>query len=150
MVWLIIMGVILLLIAAVVQAYCEVSRQAQPKYRPEIFNTRSGWLLQFGWVLLLVAGGILLFFVDWRLGVGAVVVFWLVLPLWLVPAMRRRLLPPWHVVKEELEPQGYTEQNYTSGDWWKNKKDKKKPGKKEASVAKEETKGEGGGAEGDQ
>jgi MFS family permease len=131
MVWLIVVGLVLLIVAAVIEAYCEFGRQAAPKYRPEIFNTRTGLLFWIGWIVLLLVGGMLLLIADWRWALGAIFVFWLLLPLWLVPAMRRRLLPPWEIVKEELEGQGYTEKNYTTGDWWKKTKEPKKTPKKE-------------------
>jgi len=131
MVWLIIVGALLLLLSAVLESYCEFGRQAAPQYRPEIFNTRTGLMFWMGWILLLLIGGMLLLVADWRWALGAICVFWLLLPLWLVPMMRKRLLPPWDVVKEELESQGHTENNYTSGDWWKKNKDSKNATKKE-------------------
>lgn len=125
-IWLIIPGVLLLLVAATLEAYCEFGRQAAPKYRPDIFRTRTGVLFWIGWITLFLIACIMLFFAHPIAGFIAIVVFWLLLPLWLVPMMRKRMLPPWDIVKDELENQGYTEDNYTSGDWWRKKKDSKK------------------------
>ena len=122
-IWIIVVGVILLLVAAVLESYCEFGRQAARKYRPQIFETRTGILFWIGWIILFLGSCILLFFAYPIAAFVAVVVFWLLLPLWLFPAMRKRLLPPWEAVKEELESQGYTEKNYTSGDWWKKSKE---------------------------
>jgi len=130
MLWLLVPGIILLLVAALLETYCDFGRQAAEAYSPEIFRRRSRWLFEAGWVLLLLIGGILLLLVDWRWAVGGIALFWLVLPIWLMPIMRKRLLPPWEMVRENLERQGYTEKNYWSGDWWKKKKDKDKEKKK--------------------
>jgi hypothetical protein len=131
---LIVIGVFLLLVAAVLESYCEFSRQAAPQYRPKIFETRVGILFWIGWIVLLLAGGILLLLADRWWALGAIMVYWLLLPLWLMTAMRDRMLPPWEMVKEELESQGYTEKNYTRGDWWKKKKEPKEPATKEARI----------------
>jgi membrane protein YdbS with pleckstrin-like domain len=72
-------------------------------------------------MLLLLGAGLLLFLVNPIAALVAVAVFWLVLPLWIMPMVRRRLLPTWDMVKDELEVQGYTEANFLSGDWWKKK-----------------------------
>ena len=123
---LIIIGIIFLLLAALLETYCEFGRQAATDYSPEIFRRRSRWLFEAGWVLLLLIGGILLLLEDWKWAVGGIALFWLVMPILLMPMMRKRLLPPWEMVKDKLERQGYTEKNYWSGDWWKKKKDKDK------------------------
>ena len=65
----------------------------------------------------------------------AVFGFWIVLPVWLIPLIRLRLLPQWDDVKAELEPMGFLPRNYWRGNWWREekyrKKDKKsKPEKK--------------------
>lgn len=121
-IWLIIAGAVMLLIAAVLEAFCEFGRQAAPEYRPEIFGTRTGVLFWVGWITLFLIACLMLFFAHPIAGLAGVVVFLVLLPLWLVPMMRKRMLPPWDIVKDELEGQGYTEDNYTSGDWWKKKK----------------------------
>lgn len=122
MLWLIIGGIVVLVLAAFLESYCSVSRQAAERYRAKIFVTRSGLLFEMGWMLLLLGAGLLLFFVHWIAAVVAIAVFWLVLPLWIMPMVRKRLLPTWDMVKGELEVQGYTEANFLSGDWWKKKK----------------------------
>ena len=122
MVWLIIGGIVFLVLGAFLESYCSISRQAAEKYRAKIFVTRRGLMFEIGWIMLLVGAGLLLFFVHPIAAGVAIVVFWLVLPLWIMPMVRRRLLPTWDMVKDELEYQGYTEENFLSGDWWKKKK----------------------------
>jgi len=120
--WLIIGGVVLLVLAAFLESYCWVSRQSAERYRAKIFMTRSGLMFEIGWIMLLLGAGLLLFMANPIAAGVAVVLFWLVLPLWIMPMVRRRLLPTWDMVKDELEYQGYTEENFLSGDWWKKKK----------------------------
>ncbi len=122
MVWLIIGGILLLALAAFLESYCWVSRQAAPRYRAKVFVTRGGLLFEIGWIMLLLGATLLFFFVHVIAAVAAVVLFWLVLPLWIMPMVRTRLLPTWDMVKDDLEYQGYTEKNFLSGDWWKKKK----------------------------
>jgi hypothetical protein len=50
-------------------------------------------------------------------GIG-IIAFWLVLPFIITPIMRNRVLPPWDIVRKELEPKGYNERDYWRGDWW--------------------------------
>ncbi len=132
-------GILLLFISAVLQEYCEFSKQALPKLRPRIFETRLRFLLQAGWILLLLVGGALLFlpvwFISlfWVVAVGALVVYWLLLPLSIRPRLRKRLLPPWDDIKRDLVKQGYTEHNYWRGDWWKVKSEQVKPKSENAS-----------------
>ena len=121
-IWLMIGGTVLLVLAGFLESYCSVSRQSAERYRAKIFVTRSGLLFEMGWMLLLLGAGLLLFLVNPIAALVAIAVFWLVLPLWIMPMMRRRLLPTWDMVKDELEVQGYTEANFLSGDWWKKKK----------------------------
>ena len=117
--WLAIAGIFFLLLAGVVESYCAVSRQCLPSLRARIFDTHRGLLLNVGWVVLLVVGALLLIMVNWILAVVGVVVFWVLLPIWLMPMLKKRLLPPWDLVKSDLERHGYTEDNYLDGDWWK-------------------------------
>jgi len=85
-----------------------------------MFETAWRAALLPGWILLGLVGLVLLFLVDPYLGLGAVVVYWLLLPISVGPRVRRRALPPWEDLKDELEKQGYNEQNYwRRGDWWK-------------------------------
>lgn len=120
--WLIIGGIVLLVLAAFMESYCSISRQAAERYRAKIFVTGRGLLFEIGWILLLLGAGLLFFFVHPIAAGVAIVVFWLVLPLWIMPMVRKRLLPTWDMVKGELEVQGYTEANFLSGNWWKKKK----------------------------
>lgn len=122
MLWLIIGGIVLLVLAAFLESYCWVSRQSAPRYRAKVFATRSGLFFEMGWILLLLGAGLLLFLANPIAALVAIVVFWLVLPLRIMPMVRKRLLPTWDMVKDELEVQGYTEENFLSGDWWKKKK----------------------------
>lgn len=121
-IWLVIGGAVLLVLAAFLEAYCSISRQAAQRYRAKIFVTRSGLLFEIGWIVLLLAAALLFFFVHVIAAIAAIVLFWVVLPLWIMPLVRKRLLPTWDMVKDELEVQGYTEENFLSGDWWKKKK----------------------------
>ncbi len=120
-IWLIVAGVVVLLIAAVLEAYCEFGRQVAPKYRPEIFSTQTGVLFWIGWITLLIIACTMLFLAHPIAAFVAIMIFWLLLPLWLTPMIRKRMLPPWDVVQGELESQGYTKDNYLSGDWWRKK-----------------------------
>ena len=122
--WLAIPGILLLLLASVLESYCEISRQSLPSIRAKIFGTRAGVLLWIGWIVLLVLACGVLFFAYPIAALVGVVVFWLLLPLWLVPMMKKRMLPPWDVVKGDLKKHGYTEDNYLDGDWWKKGKSK--------------------------
>ncbi len=119
-----ILGILLVIVAAVLQAYCEFNRQARDDIKRKIFKTGFRFALEAFWVVLLVAGSGLLFAIGWLTGSGliwgiiAIVVFWLVLPFIITPIMRNRLLPPWDEVKAELGPKGYNERDYWRGDWW--------------------------------
>jgi len=122
--WLVIPGIFLLLLAAVMESYCAIGRQSLPSLRAKIFDSYTGLLLQIGWGVLLLIACVLLFLAHPIAALVGVVVFWVLLPLWLIPMMRRRLLPPWDVVKGDLGKHGYTEDNYLNGDWWKKKRSK--------------------------
>ncbi len=118
-IWLAILGVFSLLLAGVAESYYTIGRQSLPSLRARIFGSHRGLLLHVGWMVLLVIGALLLFMVNGILAVVAIIVFWVLLPLWLIPMMKRRLLPPWDLVKGDLERHGYTEDDYLDGDWWK-------------------------------
>jgi hypothetical protein len=124
---------ILVLVASVLETYCEFGRQARPDVKPGILKSRFQWVLEALWVLLLLAGGAMLLLRFDQFGLilagVAIIGFWLVLPFILTPIMRNRLLPPWDEVKKELIPKGYDEKNYWRGDWWM-VEDKKKTKKK--------------------
>jgi len=120
--WLVIPGILLLLLAGVLESYCEIGRQSLPSLRAKVFSTRAGVLFWIGWIALLLISGVLLWMVNSILAVVAIAVFWVLLPLWLVPMMKKRMLPPWDAVKGDLEKHGYTEDNYLGGDWWKKKR----------------------------
>ena len=112
-------GIVSLLFASVLESYCEFGRQVRPEFRPGVFATRRSYLLQAGWVILLLAGGALLFVTHPIVGLIGVAFFWLLLPISVGPRVRRRFLPPWDELKHELEAQGYNEQNYWRGNWWR-------------------------------
>ncbi len=112
-------GLLSLLFASILEAYCEFGRQARPEFRPGIFATRRSYLLEAGWVILLLVGGVLLFIMDWWVSVIGLVAFWLLLPISVGPRVRRRLLPSWDELKRELEREGYNERNYWRGNWWR-------------------------------
>jgi hypothetical protein len=119
-----ILGILLIIVAAVLQSYCEFNRQARDDIKHNIFKTGFRVILEALWILLMVGGSVLLFLIGsfdgsgWLWGIIAVIVFWLVLPFIITPIMRNRLLPPWDEVKEELQSKGYNERNYWRGDWW--------------------------------
>ena len=121
---LILLGFLLIILAAILQAYCEYGRQARPDIQPHVFTTGFRYVMEGGWWLLMLLGAVLLFgfpgspsgFVIACIGI---VLFWLVLPFIINPILRKRLLPPWDDVKEELEPKGYKQSNYLRGNWWK-------------------------------
>ena len=117
--WLVIPGIFLLLLAAVVESYCAISRQSLPSLRAKVFSSYTGLLFQIGWGVLLLIACVLFWFAHPIAAIVGVAVFWVLLPLWLMPMMKRRMLPPWEVVKGDLGKHGYTEDNYLSGDWWK-------------------------------
>ena len=118
----IILGFLIIILAAVLQAYCEFGRQARPDVKPKILRSRFRFVLEGLWIFLMLIGAALLLFPGtttgaiWA-GVG-IVAFWLVLPFIITPIMRNRILPPWDQVKKELEPKGYNERDYWRGDWW--------------------------------
>ena len=118
--WFILGGMLLLLFSAVLEELWEFGRQVKPELRPAFLE--SGWKygILAAWVILLLIGGALLFWALPLLGIIAIVVFWLLLPISIGSRVRRRFLPPWEDLKGELEKQGYTERNYwRRGDWWK-------------------------------
>ena len=113
-------GTVLLLVSSVLEALWEFGRQVKPELRPAFLQ--SGWkrVILVAWVLLLLVSGAMLFLADARVGLGAIVVYWLLLPFVVGNRVRRRFLPPWDDLKAELMKQGYTEQTYwRRGDWWK-------------------------------
>ena len=120
-IWFSLGGVISLVLASIIQSYQEFGKQAKEEYKPKFFNSPYTWLLYVGWMVLLLVGGVLIFFAFpwWYVLVGAIVVFWLLLPFSVGPRLRKRLLPPWDDLKKELEPKGYNEHNYWRGNWWK-------------------------------
>ncbi len=130
---LVILGFVLVLVAAVAEAYCAFGRLARPDVKPRILKGWSRWVMETFWALLLLAGGVCLLIVPgvgWILALAGVVGFWLILPFILTPIIRNRLLPHWDEVKSELAPKGYNDKDYWRGDWWmvedKQKQKKKK------------------------
>jgi hypothetical protein len=132
-IWLVIIGFLLVLVASVIERYCEFGRQARPDVKPGILKSWFRWVLEALWVLMLVAGGVLLLIRGDQIGLiltgVAIVSFWIIIPFILTPIIRNRLLPPWDEVKNELTPKGYNEKDYWRGDWWM-VEEKKKPKKK--------------------
>jgi cytochrome b subunit of formate dehydrogenase len=135
--WLVIVGFILVVMASVIERYCEFGRQARPDIKPGILKSWFRWVLETLWVLMLIAGAAMFLFRWDQIGLilagVAVVSFWLVLPFVLTPIIRNRLLPHWDEVKSELIPKGYDEKNYWRGDWWM-LEDKQKSKKKKSST----------------
>lgn len=113
-------GMLLLLIAAVLEALWDFGRHVKPALRPAFLQSSWRHVILVGCVILLLVGGALLFVADVRVGLGAIVVYFLLLPFVVGSRVRRRFLPPWDDLKAELTKQGYTEQTYwRRGDWWK-------------------------------
>jgi len=133
----IIIGTLLVLVAAVVQAFCEFGRLARPDMKPALLRSWFRWVFEVLWALMLLAGGGLLLLGEggWLMAAIAVAGFWLVLPFLLTPIIRNRLLPHWDEVKSELasrkfnDKEPYSEKNYWRGDWWmvESKQKKKRP-----------------------
>jgi len=127
-------GFLLVLVASALERFCEFGRQARPDVKPGILKTPFRWVLEALWALMLLAGGVLLLLPEvvglvqgtWIFALVAVIGFWLILPFFITPIMRNRLLPRWDQVKAELEPKGYNEKNYWRGDWWMVDKKQKK------------------------
>jgi len=117
--WLLISGVLILLVASVLHSYCAIGVKASPVIAPAIFYSRAGIILQIGWIVLFVAGTVMLFIVNWIVGIVAIPVYWLVLPILITPSMKKYMLGSWDDNKHILEKRGYTKYNYLSGDWWK-------------------------------
>ena len=132
--WYLVLGFVLLFAAAVLESYSDFGRHALPEYRPKFFFNRTyRILLQAGWIVLLLAGGVLLFLFQWILAIAGIIGFWLFIPLWVMPIIRGRLLPSWDQLKDELEKLGYTRMTYLFGDWWKDEKYRKKKKKTQKS-----------------
>ena len=128
----IVLGYLVILLAAVIQMYCEFGRQARADIQPKILKTSFRFVMEGLWIILLIAAAVVLFLSSWILALIGIVAFWLVLPFIITPIMRHRILPPWDEVKKELEPKGYTERDYWRGSWWmKNAKEKRRGGKKQ-------------------
>jgi len=127
-------GYIAILLAAVVEAFCNFSRAALPQYKPGFMQGWFRWVMEVLWVILLLAGGVALLAdvaingAPWYFVVIAIAMFWLIFPLLLGPIIRRRFLPHWEEVKKELAPKGLNENNYWRDDWWmiESKRRKKK------------------------
>jgi len=100
--WLLISGVLILLVASVLHSYCAIGVKTSPVIAPAIFYSRAGLILQVGWIV----------------GIVAIPVYWLVLPILITPSMKKFMLGSWDD-KHILEKRGYTKYNYLSGDWWK-------------------------------
>lgn len=132
-IWLVIIGFLLVLVASVIERYCEFGRQARPDVKPGILKSWFRWVLEALWALMLVASGVLMLVRSDQIGLilagVAIVSFWIIIPFILTPIIRNRLLPPWDEVKNELTPKGYNEKDYWRGDWWM-VEEKKKPKKK--------------------
>ena len=119
-----VLGFLIIVLAAVLQAYCEFGRQARPDIKPKILRTRFRFVLEGLWILLMLIGAVMLWLPYFDSPAGVILagiglfVFWLVLPFIITPIMRHRILPPWDEVKAELEPKGYNERDYWRGSWW--------------------------------
>ncbi len=120
--WFVPLGILSLLLSAILQSYCEIGRQSRPELRAKVFDSPIRRLLQVGWIALLLTGGVLLWLVYPIVGLVSICVYWVLLPLSIDRRMKQRMLPPWSLVKGDLEKLGYNEYNYLRGDWWKKEK----------------------------
>jgi len=129
--WFLIAGLIILVISSIIQSFWEFGREVRADLRPAVFDTYWRHAIFAGWVILLIISGVLLLFSEPLVAVGAIVVYWLLLPITVGSRVRRRALPPWIDLRKELEKEGYTEHNYwRRGDWWKDESKRSKPRKK--------------------
>ena len=128
--WFLIGGVVILIFSSILQCFWEFAREVRPDLRPAILETSWKHAILPGWVILLMVGGVLIFLatMDWIVCFGAIIVYYLLLPISVGSRVRRRALPPWDDLKGELEKEGYTERNYwRRGDWWKEESRRSKP-----------------------
>jgi len=112
--WLLISGVIILFVASFLHSYCAIGVQASPLIAPAIFYSHAGTFLQIGWIVLFVIGVVMLFVVNWIVGIVAILVYWFLLPLLVAPIVKKWMLGSWDDNKHILEERGYTKDNYLS------------------------------------
>jgi len=118
--WLLVAGIILLVVTAVWQSYCLIGGRASPLFAPAIFYSAIvNIFLQLSWIMLFIVGIVMLFFVNWVVGIVAIPVYWFVLRLLIAPRMKRYMLGSWDENRDVLEKHGYNKDNYLDGDWWK-------------------------------
>jgi hypothetical protein len=73
-------GIILFVLGAILQAYCRLDTKDNIA-RPILFDTSLGLVLKIGWIILFLAGIVLIFIANWALGIFALVVYWGILRL---------------------------------------------------------------------
>ena len=56
----IILGFLVIILAAVLQAYCEFGRQARPDIQPKILKTRFRFVMEGIWIFLMLIGAVML------------------------------------------------------------------------------------------
>jgi ABC-type multidrug transport system fused ATPase/permease subunit len=123
--WLLIIGILILLIAAFWHSYSAVGSSTAPIIAPMLFGSRRkiDFILVNGWLILFVVGVIILFLENWLVGIIAILVYWFVLPLLINPFVTKWILPSWDdmpdKLKATLEEMGYNRKNYLHGNWWK-------------------------------
>lgn len=126
--WFLIGGLIILLISSMMQSFWEFGREVRADLRPAVFDTSWKHAILAGWIILLMVSGVLLLFAEPIVAIGAIVAYWLLLPISVGSRVRRRALPPWGDLRGELEKEGYNEHNYwRRGDWWKDESKRSKP-----------------------
>ena len=47
-------GLLLIILASLLEAFCTFSRDAMPQYQPKLMKTRFRWVMEVLWVLLLL------------------------------------------------------------------------------------------------
>ena len=121
--WLLITGILLLIVASVLHSYCGVGIKCSATYRPKFFDTVLPRVSHLVWVIPFLIGISLLFIYHWIVGAIGLFIYWFVMPLLITPPIRKRMLPSWDELPEEvranLQRMGCDKSNYLNEDWWK-------------------------------
>ena len=126
MIWFLVGGVLILILASLLNSYWEIGSKSLTRIRPAIFNSSLARLLQILWIGLLVAGVAMLLVANWIWGIIGAIAFWILLTPLATIILKRYMLPSWDKLppdlKKSLHKKGYTEKNYSKRDWWKAKR----------------------------
>ena len=98
--------------------YCLVGGRASPFYAPAIFYSAVvNMSLQLSCIILFIGAIVMLFFVNWIIGLISIPFYFLLIRQ-IAPHMKRYMLGSWDENKDILEERGYNKGNYLDGDWW--------------------------------